>query len=49
MKNTDRWLVEEYGYLEGIVNTFLGLLPPPLRKIYYKVTFSKFGKNVFIG
>ena len=45
----DRWLVEEYGYLEGLLNGFLGLLPPPVRKIYYKLTFSKFGRNVFIG
>ena len=49
MKRLDRWLVEEYGYLEGLVNSLVALVPPPIRKIYYKFSFNKFGKNVFIG
>lgn len=49
MKRSDRWLVEEYGYLEGLLNSLIALLPPPIRRIYYKLSFAKFGRNVFIG
>jgi acetyltransferase-like isoleucine patch superfamily enzyme len=49
MKNSDRWLVEEYGYLEGLINGILGLLPPPIRKLWYRMTFAHFGKRIFIG
>jgi acetyltransferase-like isoleucine patch superfamily enzyme len=49
MKARDRRLVEYYGYLEGGLNFFISLLPPPLRRIYYKLTFSQFGDRIFIG
>jgi acetyltransferase-like isoleucine patch superfamily enzyme len=49
MRRTDRWLVEEYGYFENLIHIFLGLLPPPIRKLYYKLVFGKFGKGVYIG
>lgn len=49
MTNKNRLLVEWYGYVEGAINSILRLVPPPLRKIFYKVSFAKFGKNVFIG
>jgi len=49
MKRIDRWLVEEYGYIEGFINFLVGLLPPPARKLWYKCTFANYGKGVFIG
>ena len=49
MKKFDRWLVEEYGYFEGLINVLLGLLPPPVRKLWYKLTFAAYGKDIFIG
>jgi acetyltransferase-like isoleucine patch superfamily enzyme len=49
MKHTDRWLVEWYGYFEGVLNFILSIFPPTFRKIFYRGTFASFGKNVFIG
>ena len=49
MKRSDRFLDESYGYVERFVNFLISLSPPPIRRLFYKVAFAKFGRNVFIG
>ena len=45
----DRLKSENFGYIETLFNGFLSLLPPILRKIYYKMAFAKFGTKNYIG
>lgn len=45
----DRILAENYGYLENWLYTLMSILPPTLRKIFYKLLFSDFGKFNYIG
>lgn len=49
MKRKERFLVESYGYFENIGNFIVALSPPLFRRVFYKIVFAHFGKNVFIG
>jgi acetyltransferase-like isoleucine patch superfamily enzyme len=45
----DRILSENYGYFENWLNKFLSVLPPALRKIFYKLLFLEFGNSNYVG
>jgi acetyltransferase-like isoleucine patch superfamily enzyme len=42
------FLFGTYTYIEKVIYNLISLFPKSFRKIYYKVIFADFGKNVFI-
>jgi maltose O-acetyltransferase len=49
MKKNERKIVETYDYAQQIIGVALSICPPILRRLFYKVSFANFGKNIYIG
>jgi acetyltransferase-like isoleucine patch superfamily enzyme len=47
-KKLSSFLFGAYTYFEKSIYSLINLFPKSIRKIYYKIFFAEFGKNVFI-